>query len=125
MSSLKNSRRRFIQKSLWSASVLALPWNGGALKGSNKLQPLRIGICADPHQDIMHDAEQRLQVFIDRVKTEKVDFIIQMGDFCVPKKENMEFLHIWKQWKGTNYHVIGNHDTDGGFTREENPRSKP
>lgn len=119
MYSLTNSRRQFIQKSLWSASALVLPWNTKALMGSNKVQPLRIGICADPHKDIMHDADQRLQVFIDRVKKEKVDFIIQMGDFCVPKENNSGFLEIWKQFQGPSYHVIGNHDTDGGFTRED------
>ena len=26
---------------------------------------LRFGLCADPHKDIMHDADQRLRIFID------------------------------------------------------------
>jgi len=106
---LTNSRRQFIQKSLLGASTLVLPW---ALKGSNKAQPLRIGICADPHKDIMHDADHRLQVFIDRMKNEKVDFIIQMGDFCFTDDRNLDFLRIWGQFKGPRYHVLGNHDME-------------
>ncbi len=25
------------------------------------------GICADPHKDIMHDADERLRVFVDEM----------------------------------------------------------
>jgi predicted phosphodiesterase len=50
---------------------------------------------------------------------EQVDFIIQLGDFCVPKKENLDFLQIWNQSQKPSYHVLGNHDTDGGYTRQQ------
>lgn len=45
--------------------------------------------------------------------------IIQMGDFCMPKEENRHFLDIFNSFKGPRYHVIGNHDTDGGFAKED------
>jgi predicted phosphodiesterase len=50
---------------------------------------------------------------------EKVDFIMQLGDFCRPYDYNQDFLDIWNQFQGPRFHVLGNHDTDGGFTREQ------
>jgi hypothetical protein len=61
---------------------------------------VRFGICADVHKDVIHDADKRLKIFIDTMNKQKVDFIVQLGD-------------------GPGYHVLGNHDMDGGFTREQ------
>ena len=83
------------------------------------LKRLTFGICADPHKDIMHDADQRLQAFVDTAVKAHVDFIIQLGDFCRPYDYNRGFMDIWERFDGTRYHVLGNHDTDGGFTREQ------
>ena len=80
---------------------------------------VRFGIIADIHKDVMHDADSRLQSFIDHMIQEQVDFIIQLGDFCVPKSENWDFTQIWNQFQNPSYHVLGNHDTDGGFTRQQ------
>lgn len=84
-----------------------------------KKNQVRFGVIADLHQDIMHDGEDRLQAFIDDMQTRQPDFIMQLGDFCIPKKDNLKLMDIWAQWKGPNYHVIGNHDTDGGYKRED------
>ena len=115
------SRRRFIQQaSVVSFSSLVFP--GQALPSKDPLasaRPLRFGVIADVHKDIMHDADERLSAFIDAATRELVDFIIQLGDFCVPKDANRGFLDIWKRWQGPAYHVLGNHDTDGGYTREQ------
>lgn len=73
---------------------------------------IRFGLITDIHQDLMYKASDRLQAFIDECIKEKVDFIIQLGDFCFPLPENKPFLDIWKQFKGPNYHVLGNHDMD-------------
>ena len=83
------------------------------------LERVRFGLCADPHQDVMHDGAARLSAFIDRAKLEKVDFIIQLGDFCRPYSHNLGFMKVWESFDGPRYHVIGNHDTDGGFSREQ------
>lgn len=80
---------------------------------------IRFGIITDLHHDIMHDAPERLSAFINAMNREKPDFIIQLGDFCMPKKENLPLMDIWNRFRGPAYHVIGNHDTDGGFTREQ------
>ena len=93
--------------------------SGTTVGGSELIQPVRFGIIADIHKDVMHDADYRLQCFIDHMSREQVDFIIQLGDFCVPKKENLDFLQIWNQFQKPGYHVLGNHDTDGGYTRQQ------
>jgi len=84
-----------------------------------KYAKIRFGICADLHQDIMHDSPQRLSAFIEDMRTQRPDFIIQMGDLCTPIDRNRIILDIWNKFSGPRFHVIGNHDTDGGFTRED------
>jgi calcineurin-like phosphoesterase family protein len=80
---------------------------------------LRFGLMADVHKDIMHDADARLHTFIEHMQAESVDFIVQLGDLCQPTEQNRPFLKVWESFKGPRYHVLGNHDTDGGFTREQ------
>lgn len=84
-----------------------------------QFEKIRIGICADLHQDVMQDGPKRLEAFINEMAVQKPDFIIQMGDFCVPKPGNQVIMNIYNRFEGAGYHVIGNHDTDGGFTREQ------
>jgi len=91
--------------------------------------PLRIGLVADVHKDVMHDADDRLTRFIDHMQQVKPDFILQLGDFCTPVPQNRGFLSIWERFDGPRYHVLGNHDMDGDpakgpekkytFTRDE------
>jgi predicted phosphodiesterase len=83
------------------------------------LKSIRFGVCADVHKDIMHDSDQRLQFFIDEMNQEQVDFIIQLGDFCRPSAKNDTFMTIWNSYSGPTNHVIGNHEMDGGFSREQ------
>lgn len=123
---MKNqNRRNFLQKLALSSlmispvqKLIANPVSMQLQEKSGKAK-IRFGICADIHQDIMHDGELRLQVFIDDMKKQGVDFIIQLGDFCRPYERNLPFLKIWEQFMGPGYHVIGNHDNDGGFTHDQ------
>ena len=98
----------------WSNWAEALPTENPPKKSG-----LRFALCADVHKDIMHDADKRLATFIDSAQKEELDFIIQLGDFCCPQIYNQDFLNIWNQYPGKKYHVIGNHDMDGGFTKEQ------
>ena len=108
------SRRDFLRAAALATAPLLLKWDlRGAPAGDRK--PLRFGLCADPHQDLMHDGEQRLRAFIDEMKATKPDFILQLGDFCRPYEKNRNFIKIWEEFQGPRYHVLGNHDTDGGF----------
>ena len=88
-------------------------------KSGKQRKKVRFGICADVHKDVIHDADRRLEIFVDTMNKQKVDFIVQLGDFCRPIPANLDFLAIWKQFAGPGYHVLGNHDTDGGFAREQ------
>lgn len=82
-------------------------------------QKIRFGICSDIHKDIMYDADARLSTFIKESSAKPLDFIIELGDFCRPYDSNKDFLAIWDQYKGTKFHVIGNHDNDGGFSHTQ------
>ncbi len=109
------NRSEFIKTASLSAGALLFT----PMTKTSKKHVVRFGVIADLHQDIMHDGEARLQAFIDDMQIRKPDFILQLGDFCIPKPENQSLMSIWDQWSGPNYHVIGNHDTDGGYKREE------
>jgi calcineurin-like phosphoesterase family protein len=117
---VKNMKRReFIYKSVCLGSVIILPWNNSLGKYINAGNKLRIGLIADLHHDIMHDSKERLSSFIKKSNATQADFIMQMGDFCIPKPENKELLEIYDGFNGPSWHILGNHDMDGGFTREE------
>jgi 3',5'-cyclic AMP phosphodiesterase CpdA len=80
---------------------------------------LTFAICADIHQDIMHDGPDRLRSFTTAVAKAQVDMAIQLGDFCQPTQANRPFLAIWEALETERYNVLGNHDMDGGATREQ------
>ena len=79
---------------------------------------VKFGVITDVHQDVMHDAGSRLRMFIDEMNVKETDFIIQLGDFCRPYDYNEEFLSLFNRHEGPEYHVIGNHEMDGGFSRD-------
>lgn len=80
---------------------------------------MRFGVCADLHADVMHDAARRVDAFLRCASREGVDFVVQLGDFCRPYERNRPVVDAWNSFDRPAYHVLGNHDTDGGFTREE------
>ena len=93
---------------------------GGCQKSlSSGTAEVKFGICADVHKDVIHDADRRLGIFVDEMNKCGVDFIVQLGDFCRPYEKNRGFMDIWDSFRGAGYHVLGNHDTDGGFTWEQ------
>jgi predicted phosphodiesterase len=103
---------------------------------------VKFGIFADLHVDIMHDAQQRLEAFLDACRRADVDFIIHLGDFCYPESRqvlckpenrpvNIEnalhtptyahkdaIISLFRDFEKPGYHVIGNHDCDM-CTKEE------
>lgn len=110
-----NTRRQFLKTATLAATAsYSLPlW---AAPGAKKI---RIGLITDIHKDVIHDADERLQVFLDAMKREKVDAIMQLGDFCQPKPANRAFADLFNAFEGPKYHMLGNHDMDGGFKREQ------
>lgn len=110
-------RRGFIKTIIASSGVILLPIGLSAC-GKKNIRTISFGISTDIHQDIMHDAGWRLQQFLDVAKKQNLDFVIDLGDFCFPKKENIDFLNIWRTSKIEKYNVLGNHDMDTG-TKED------
>ena len=109
------NRRAFIKRSIAGSSILTLPIHSFSSQNSS----LTFGVIADLHQDIMHDGENRLSVFISEAKVRNPDFIIQMGDFCIPRSQNRPLMDLWNSYQGSKYHVIGNHDMDLGYSRDQ------
>jgi predicted phosphodiesterase len=121
-------RRKFLRGSFMSlgATMLIPPGLTGedASASSLNMQPrkkpvLKIGICADIHLDVMPDGERRLKAFIDEMNVVKPDFIIQMGDFCSPHDKNISHVNLFRSFNGPSFHVLGNHDTDYGFSHQQ------
>ncbi len=107
-------RRDFLARSVAGATVLTFT-PPSALR--DELSPVRFGVCADVHKDIMHDADERLGAFVKAMTARKADFLVQMGDFCQPQEKNRSFMNVWRSFKGKTVDVIGNHDMDGNVTR--------
>jgi predicted phosphodiesterase len=84
-----------------------------------EIKTIKIGICSDVHLPTMHDSEKRITAFINSMKIAKPDFIIELGDFGIPKKEFEPYFAIWNSFPGEKHHVIGNHEMDGGTSIEE------
>ena len=110
-------RRKFIENIIFGSTIMSVPLSiTGCNYDSKKIQ---FGVCADVHKDVIHDANFRLSEFIESAKESDLDFIIQLGDFCRPVDSNKSFIDRWKRFPGPRYHVLGNHDIDEGFTREQ------
>ena len=113
------TRREFIKTTLaggaWVAGVrIPLP---AAAEAEPKSKTLRFGIIADVHFNFAPDAAERLRCFIEEMNERKVDFIIQLGDFCHGYEDEIRsrfdgFIKLWNSFKGPQFHVLGNHDMD-------------
>lgn len=115
-------RRKFIHQLGMGTMTAVLPSTllsfTPGIHSDKKAKTLNFGIVADVHKDLIPDADQRLEAFIRQALDRKVDFIIQLGDFCFAETKNKGFLDIWDRYKGPKYHVLGNHDMDKN-TKEE------
>jgi len=80
---------------------------------------VKFGICADMHQYFMNDGESRLQVFIDHMQKQDVDFIIELGYLWYPFERDFPFLKIWEHFKGPRYHVLGHYDMNGELAHSQ------
>ena len=100
------------------------------LAKSGKKPVVRFGLITDVHYADREPAKERyynqslgkLSEFISRMNREKVDFVVELGDFKdqdeVPNEANtLKYLSdvesVFHQFNGPTYHVLGNHDMDG------------
>ncbi|RYX85112.1 alkaline phosphatase [bacterium] len=114
------TRRQFIRSAaVATGTVLLSPALKRACADVPRAGKVEFGIITDIHQDIMHDGVRRVTAFAEDMNARKADFVFNLGDFCVPHAHNEPFLKEWNKISGARYHVLGNHDTDGGFKREQ------
>lgn len=109
---MNTSRRRFLQTIALVPAVLEA-W------GAEKSSRVRFGIITDVHQDVMHDGVERVRAFGEAMAKSAPDFVLQCGDFCVPHERNRAFIDEWNKISCPRHHVLGNHDMDGSFKREQ------
>jgi len=117
-------RRGFIKQSLMltgAAGLATIPLNTIASEDfSCAAKPvLSFGLITDLHHDLIQDGQSRIAAFVTEMNNVKPDFIMQMGDFCTPKAGNKPLMQAWEKFNGPKYHVIGNHDVDGGFNHQQ------
>ena len=82
-------------------------------------EPIKIGVIADLHQDVIHDAPRRLSQFLSAMEDFQPDALIQLGDFAVPSHKNRAFTKQFNEAGPQKLHVLGNHDMDSGHTRQQ------
>ena len=111
------TRREFIRRLVLTPAVLA--WVTQVAGKDESVSRVRFGLITDVHQDVMPDGVARVSAFVKAMEKAKADFIVQLGDFCQPKPSNKEFLEAFHAFRGPHHHVLGNHDMDGGYKREQ------
>lgn len=111
------TRREFIWRLVLAPAALAGMARSAA--GSEGARRVWFGVIADVHQDVMPDGVKRVRAFVAAMEKSRPDFIVQLGDFCQPLPRNRAFLDAFQSFSGPRHHVLGNHDMDGGFTREQ------
>jgi len=115
---MQTSRREFLFRTSAFSATTAFPLALSALEGA-ELGRVRIALIADLHQDVIHDASDRLKSFMRQAALWQADAILEMGDFCTPKPANRALADLFEGFKGRRFHVLGNHDMDGGFNRQQ------
>lgn len=119
------TRRVFLK----SAAATLLGFYFYNCDGKSKKTIARFGIVTDLHYaGIEHrgnrfykESAEKLKECINFMNTEKVDFLIELGDFKdqddpPDEQRTIQYLKtieaIFQQFQGPTYHVLGNHDVD-------------
>jgi predicted phosphodiesterase len=113
-----SSRRDFFRSTGVVATSIFLPRQVMAALSKIK-KPIKLGMIADLHQDVMHDGPARLKAFLDAMKEEKPDALIQLGDFAYPTKKNEVVAKAFEKAHPRALHVLGNHEIDGGHSFDQ------
>jgi hypothetical protein len=135
------TRRIFLKSSAASLAVSSLSC---ALRSSSSAgsRTTRFGIVTDCHYAdaeaagtrFYRQSPDKLAECVELMNAEKVDFIIELGDFKDQGKppveqETLSYLEaieeVFQKFRGPTYHVLGNHDLDSiskeqFLTRAEN-----
>tara|TARA_B100001029_G_scaffold52218_1_gene41835 strand:+ start:141 stop:395 length:255 start_codon:yes stop_codon:yes gene_type:complete len=83
---MKINRRKFTALLSAGAGSIAIP--EAVFPAVKKLgRPVKLGLIADLHQDVMHDGLQRLESFTSAMKTEKPDCHRPDGGFRLSEQK--------------------------------------
>ncbi len=115
---MKPSRRKFLKASSIAAVSFAIPKAAFAFTKSLK-NNVTLGVISDLHHDLIPDGKERLNGFLKEVSKRKPQAIIQMGDFAFPSEKNQELVNLFNEAHPNLFHVLGNHDMDEGFSKED------
>ena len=118
MKPLNTSRRAFLRNTGALTTSILLPRQTMACLRRIET-PIKLGMIADLHQDVMHDGPARLQTFLDAMKEEKPDALLQLGDFAYPTKKNEVVTGAFEKAHPRTLHVLGNHEIDDGHSFDE------
>jgi predicted phosphodiesterase len=113
-----SKRRNFIRSTGLAGTSILLPREVTAVLSKIK-SPIKLGLIADLHQDMMHDGPARLKAFLDAMTVEKPDALLQLGDFAYPSKKNTVVTEAFAKAHPKALHVLGNHEIDGGHSFDQ------
>ena len=86
---MNRSRREFLATTLTTAVGANIALAGKALPGKT----VRLGLIADLHHQFVDGGVERLKAFLARMKEERPDAIVQLGDFNYAAKSNQPPTH--------------------------------
>lgn len=72
---------------------------------------MKFGLFADLHYDVIPDADRRIDDLVIAFRKNKVDFVLELGDFCL-SASNTVILNKMRSINIPIYYTIGNHNTD-------------
>ncbi|MCL5279067.1 MAG: metallophosphoesterase [Planctomycetes bacterium] len=120
--------RRLFLRCAAGAALASLSCTPGNLS-TRRRSAVRFGIVTDCHYAdadpvgtrFYRESLGKLAECVDRMNTEKVDFLVELGDFKDENRPPVEektlaYLHkvetVFRRFHGRRYHVLGNHDMD-------------
>jgi predicted phosphohydrolase len=127
------SRRAFLRSAATAAlASLSCTSDGRSARGGSSV---RFGMVTDCHYAdadpvgtrLYRKSLGKLSECVDRMIAERVDFLIELGDFKDenrPPVEEKTLLHlqtvetVFRRFPGRKYHVLGNHDMDSISKRQ-------
>lgn len=74
-------------------------------------QTVTFGVISDVHQDLQHDATSRMKTFVNDANTQKLNFIIDLGDMSHSTGVDT-ILSVFNKFQGEKYLALGNHEMD-------------
>ena len=90
----------------------------GTLPAVQAEKKVTFAIGSDFHAQDVPAGATNVKTFVDEAKKKKVDFMIELGDFCRLDDKSKPYRDMWNSFPGDKYHVIGNHDMDA-YTPDE------